>query len=537
MSEPERFPLLNPESDLEVRKEVKVKVTDVKDQGVGQGFFEKFSSWQSLLRAVSNLKHIAISYHRNLPCKGWHICSLSKSVAARQEATLEILRIVQCEVYAEESKVLSHGLPLSRRSRILSLNPVLNCDGLICVGGRLSRSELPMSEKNPLILPGNHPVSKLLVQYYHGLVHHQGRHFTEGALRSAGFWITGAKRLVYLVIHNCIICKKLRGSFASQKMSDLPLERVEQVSPFSYVGVDVFGPWQIVSRRTRGGNAASKRWAVLFTCLTIRAVHIEVIEDMSSSAFINALRRFVSVRGKVKLYRSDRGTNFVGAVDSIGVEAINVEDEITENYLQKSGSVWVFNSPHSSHMGGTWERMIGIARRILDSMLANVKTLTHDVLVTLMAEVSAMINSRPIVPLSYDPEVSEVLSPATLLTLKLDCEKTPTGSMDIKDLYRVQWKQVQHLASQFWLRWQKQYLQSLQSRRKWNQEQESLKVGDVILMRDTDLVRSSWSLGRISRVFPSKDGKVRKVEVCVIKGGKKLFYTRPVTELVYLVGK
>ena len=108
-------------------------------------------------------------------------------------------------------------------------------------------------------------------------------------------------------------------------MADLPLDRLIPGPPFSSVGLDVFGPWPVVTRKTRGGSAQSKRWAVLFTCLTTRAVHIEVIEDMSSSCFINALRRFIALRGPVKLFRSDKGTNFVGAVDDLRVNVINVE--------------------------------------------------------------------------------------------------------------------------------------------------------------------------------------------------------------------
>ncbi|XP_052809448.1 uncharacterized protein LOC128237911 [Mya arenaria] len=398
------------------------------------------------------------------------------------------------------------------------------------------RSELPTAGKHPIILPRKHPVSLLLVRHYHISVFHQGRLITEGALRSAGFWVVGAKCLVASVIHNCVVCKKLRGHFATQKMSDLPIDRLEQASPFSHVGVDVFGPWEIVTRRTRGGQAASKRWAVLFTCLTIRAVHIEVIEDMSSSAFTNALRRFVSVRGKVKVFRSDRGTNFVGAIDNIQADAINVEDEPTQSFLRKSGTIWMFNSPHSSHMGGAWERLIGVARRVLEAMMLNVKTLTHDVLTTLMAEVSAIINSRPIVPVSSDSDVPDVLSPSALLTQKLECDQPPLGTIDIKDLYRAGWKQVQYLASQFWLRWRREYLQTLQERRKWNQEQTQLKIGDVVLLKDVEVARHCWPMGRVTRVFPSVDGRIRKVEVCVIREGSKVFYTRPVVDMVHLVG-
>jgi hypothetical protein len=143
-------------------------------------------------------------------------------------------------------------------------------------------------------------------------------------------------------------------------------------------------------------------------------VHIEVVDEMTSAAFINALRRFIAIRGPVKIFRSDSGTHFVGSTDYIGVDVINVEDGQIKGFFNRSGSQWIFNAPHSSHMGGVWERMIGISRRILESMLCNVHNLTHDVLATLMAEVSAIINARPIVPVSTDPDCPHVLSPSAI---------------------------------------------------------------------------------------------------------------------------
>ncbi|XP_060571866.1 uncharacterized protein LOC132730037 [Ruditapes philippinarum] len=436
VSTPEYFPLLSPEHDKEIRPEVCILSTKVIVGKSLASIVDKFSSFERLVRAVSTLRHIVLSYHKRLPCKGWHLCPEAKDVKFRDEVKFYLLSKVQHEVYSKELKLLSEGKALNRDSSILSLDPKLGSDGLLHVGGRLNRSKLPELEKNPIVLPGKHHLSRLLVEHYHKLIHHQGRSFTEGAVRSAGFWITGGKRLVSTVIRDCVLCKRLRGRFECQKMSELPIERVEQAPPFSYVGVDVFGPWEVVARRTRGGHAASKRWAVLFTCLTIRAVHIEVIAEMSSSAFINALRRFISLRGKVKQFRSDRGSNFVGATSLLNIEVINVEDEKTQGFLQSHDCQWVFNSPHSSHMGGVWERMIGVSRRILEAMLLEVKSLTHDVLVTLMAEVSAIINSRPIVPVSNDPDIPEVLSPSSLLTQKLECDQTPLGNVDIKDLYK-----------------------------------------------------------------------------------------------------
>ena len=197
-------------------------------------------------------------------------------------------------------------------------------------------------------------------------------------------------------------CRKLRGKVCQQKTAGLPKDRVTISPPFTFVGVDVFCPWDVVTRRTRGGAANHKRWAVLFTCLATRAINIEVIESMSSSSFIDALRRFMAVRGKVSEFRSDRGTNFVGAVSEIGIDVLN---DSVKDFLNKAEAVWVFNPPHASHFGGVWERMIGVTRRILDSMLLNNdKSLTHEVLCTFLAEVSAIVNARPLVPVSTDVE-------------------------------------------------------------------------------------------------------------------------------------
>lgn len=535
------FPLVEPDHDLEVRPSVSVKKTAVGESlspanYLGTERFERFSSWSRLVMALSTLRHVAVSFReKQLSCGGWHYCQKARSVESKHDIELLILKEVQLERYSEEIDHLREGRPLHKGSSIAPLDPFLDKDGLVRVGGRLSRADLKNMEKHPILLPGKHHVSKLLVRHFHEIVCHQGRLLTEGAIRAAGYWITGVKRLVSSLIFGCVSCRKLRGKFQFQKMSDLPEDRVESATPFSYVGVDVFGPWTVVTRRTRGGQASSKRWAVLFTCLVIRAVHIEVIEEMSSSAFINALRRFTAVRGKVKQYRSDRGTNFVGATDNLGIDAINVEDDKSKKFLYDSGSVWIFHAPHSSHMGGAWERLIGTARRILESMLSEVKSLTHDVLVTLMAEVGAIINARPIVPVSTDVTDPEVLSPSVLLTMKFVDEEQPVADLNIKNLYKSQWQQVRFLADKFWVKWRRDFLQSLQARRKWMSPQENLKEGDVVLMKDNEVGRCYWPMGRIQRVFPSDDGMVRKVELCIVKGGKKSSYIRPVVELVKLV--
>ena len=215
-----------------------------------------------------------------------------RTVSIFDETEKFIIKTTQ-EVYCDEIDRIRAKRSLMKGSPLYRLDPYLDNDGVLRVGGRLRKSKLTSKEKNPIIIPGKHHIATLLVQYHHEAVKYQGRHFTEGAVRSAGLWIASRRRLVSSIIFKCIACRKLRGKVECQKMADLPETRLLETSPFTYVGVDTLGPWYIITRRTRGGQANGKRLAILFTCLCIRAIHIEVVEEMSSSAFINALRRFV----------------------------------------------------------------------------------------------------------------------------------------------------------------------------------------------------------------------------------------------------
>ena len=346
----------------------------------------------------------------------------------------------------------------------------------------------------------------------------------------------GGKRLVNNIINSCIKCKKLRGQQQLQKMADLPKVRVTPAPPFSYVGLDVFGPWLVRTRRTRGGVANSKRWAVLFTCLTTRAIHIELIESMDTSSFINALCRFLAIRGLAIQLRSDCGTNFTGAYNELQSCLKAMNNPTVQSYLSSEGCEWIVNSPHASHTGGVWERMIGVTRRILDSTLTDTSPahLTHEVLSTLMAEVTAIENARPLVPVPTDPDMPEILTPSNLLTQKSQSLKAAPGNFSQADLYSRQWRQVQYLANVFWARWRKEYLPMLQPRRKWQHATRNLEEGDLVLLCSKELPRNSWPLARITKTYVTDDGKVCKVDLVAAKDGTKKSYTRPVTKVILL---
>ena len=546
------FPLVEPNKDKEVKAFTDVdsgeeaKPTIVVNQSKIENRFEplsqrflKFSSWKKLVRAVALLKHIAGCFKKNLRnCVGWHMCNSHKTPSNLEESEILIIRTVQEEYFSREIAHLQRQRVLPTSSPIEPLSPYLDQHGVLRVGGRLSKgSTILDASVKPIIVPKDSHLAILLICYFHESVQHQGRLITEGAIRTGGYWILGGKRAISKIIHRCVTCRKIRGKTSVQQMGDLPLDRIQPSPPFTYVGVDLFGPWYVTTRRTRGGSADSKRWGVLFTCLVSRAIHIETVSELSTSSFINALKRFIAIRGPVKQIRSDRGTNFVGAIKELGIQAITDEGGPIQTFLNQQGCTWIFNPPHASHMGGAWERMIGVVRRILDVLISNhhSKQLTHEVLITFMAEACAIVNSRPIVPVSTDPEDPFVLSPSILLTQKVQGVNLPPVDVGVKEAYKSQWKFIDLLSEEFWRKWQREYVNTLQSKKKWTRPSPNLEVGHVVLLKTYDFPRGQWPLGIIKRTFPGKDDLVRKVEVRVVRDGKESCYIRPVTEVVHLI--
>ena len=541
----ESFPLVSPDTDKEVKQTAEPEpIVSVNKNTVNPTVvsfakrFSKFSCWSRLVRAVALLKHIIQSFKQgNNCCSGWHLCNQHKSPDQLEDTADLIVRIYQREYFLSDITNLKNEIHLSPTSVIQNLSPYLDHRGLLRVGGRLSQSSDILGKiSKPVIIPKESHLAFLLIHHYHGTVHHQGRVITEGAIHTAGFWILGEKRTISKVISQCVTCKRARGKVCVQKMGDLPSDRVTTSPPFTYVGVDLFGPWYIKTRRTRGAFLENKRWGVLFTCLVSRAIHIETVEEMSTSSFINAFKRFMAIRGPVKLMRSDRGSNFVGAVKELNLPAFTDEGSDINNFLSSQGCTWLFNPPHASHMGGAWERMIGVVRNIMTTLLIDhhPKILTHEVLVTFFAEVCKIVNSRPLVPVSSDPNSPFVLSPSILLTQKVDIPLTLPTEIDIKEVYRSQWKHVHSLAEEFWKRWKKEYLSSLQPRNKWVNSSPNLKVDDVVLLKNHECPQGQWPLGIVDKVFPGKDGLVRKVQVSIIVNNKRHQFVRPISEIIFL---
>ena len=304
-------------------------------------------------------------------------------------------------------------------------------------------------------------------------------------------------------------------------MADLPTDRLDSGPPFSYCGVDFFGPWVV-----KDGRKEIKRYGSLYTCLQSRAVHIEVATSLSTDSFINCLQRFISIRGPIRTLRCDCGTNFIGAKNELNASIKEFDEDSIRRFLLSNDCDLIdfkFNTPNASHMGGIWERQIRTTRAVLDSLLRNVGTqLDDDSLRTFMYEAAAIVNSRPLtVDSANDPLSLAPLTPNQILTMKHDVVLPPLGNFENTDLYsKKRWRRVQHLTHKFWKRWRKEYLQNLQVRSKWNKTLPNVEIDDVVIICDDNLPRSRWRLGRVVETFPSKDGLVHSVRLSM---GVKVF--------------
>ena len=218
-SPPEEFELIDPEADADVRPQIQAFITKTFEGELGSNRFERFSNWKSLIRAVTKLIHKARS------CAKGSISNTDE----KTQAKLIVIRNAQRDTFAEEMKCLSRSEVVPKSSPLRKLNPIVDKDGLLRVGGRIPLADIPWEEKHPIIVPRKHHVATLLVRHYHAKVAHQGRHLTEGAVRSAGLWLIGGKRLVSSIIHRCVTCNKLRGRMEEQNMSSLPSERLSSV--------------------------------------------------------------------------------------------------------------------------------------------------------------------------------------------------------------------------------------------------------------------------------------------------------------------
>ncbi|XP_063358857.1 uncharacterized protein LOC134648296 [Cydia amplana] len=483
-----------------------IKQTSIIDQ-----LLERYSSLDKVCRILAYVRRF---------------CTNARSTASRSEsllitdierhrALLEIVKHFQDRHFSDVISKLRLRKQLPRSLR--KLNPFLDDQGVLRVGGRLARSGLEFEHKHPALLPRKCVLTTRVIESVHRKTFHPGLNTTHYLVLQQ-FWILAARRAIRHQLSKCIRCYRLHPQPLQPFMSDLPDFRVNQAKPFSVVGVDFGGPFRIKLGSHRGAKI-DKAYLCLFVCLSTKAVHLEVVSTLSTDGFIAALRRFVSRRGRCNVIHSDCGTNFVGASSQLAacIERASHAERIT----------FKRNPPSAPHFGGIWEIQIKAAKTHLYRIVGD-QVLTFEQLSTCFTQIESIMNSRPLCPLSSDSNDLNVLTPGHFLTLEPLTAVPDSDYTDVKLNRLKRWQLIQAFQQQFWKRWQNEYLHALTLRAKWTKDSTPLTVNSIVLIKDENRPPLHWPLGRVVSLHNGPDGVVR---VATVRTAKDNLVKRPLVKL------
>lgn len=477
-------------------------------QNVVLDIFEKFSSLNKLIRVVAYCKRFLNNLRTS--SKSRIIGKLNQTEILESE--LSLLKLVQSQTFFAEIHALKNKNRVSSKSKLKSLSPFIDDNDIVRVGGRLKQSDIPYQAKHPILLPAKHPFTRLIVEHEHVRTMHSGVQGTLSHVRQK-YWPVNGKRIVKSCIMKCVRCfKSCAKNNILPKMGDLPKFRITPSRPFLSVAADYAGPFELKDGKTRSKRII-KAYICIFVCLVTKAVHIEVITDLTSDGFLSLLKRFVSRRGFCSYIYSDNATNFVGCNNElISIQKL-VESSTVQNYVVHSNIKWHFMPAKSPHFGGLHEAAVKSCKHHLRRVL-NSTHLTYEEFYTLTTQIEAIMNSRPLVPMSPDPNDLNAITPAHFL---IGHELTALPERDLtndKVNHVKRYRHMQLMGQHFWARWRKEYLHHLQERNKWQVGSgPKLEIGSLVLIKEDHVPPMHWPLGRITEAHPGKDGIIRVVSV------------------------
>lgn len=476
---------------------------------------ERYSSLTKLIRVIAFCRRFMHNASKKERLSG----ALQADEIDKAESS--IIRLVQASTFAGEIKDLRKSGQVSPKSVLLRLRPFLDKNNLIRVGGRLGNAPtLNESQQHPIILPAKNVFTKLIFIREHDRLMHGGPQAVLSAVRQK-YWPLNGRNIARNVVHRCVKCFKYRPAVVQPIMGDLPEARVRPTRAFKRTGVDFAGPF-IIKSSLRRNAPLNKAYACLFVCFITKAVHIELVGDLTTQAFLSALQRFCDRRGLCTDIYSDNATNFVGAnrqLQELRTLFQSTEhQERVQDTLSKSSIQWHFIPPRSPHFGGLWEAAVKSLKSHLYRTLGNA-SLTFEELNTILIRVEAILNSRPLTPLSSHPSDLSVLTPGHFLIGDALNSLPDHDERDVPTNRLSRWRRVVQFTQQLWARWTRDYLTQLQERAKWRTSSgPRLEVGTVVLIRDDNAPPLKWSMGRVVEVVHGSNGQVRVAKVKTCRG-------------------
>ena len=416
------------------------------------------------------------------------------------------------------------GVLCKASSSLRQLEPFIDVEGVLRVGGRLERSDEEWSVKHPIILPKFDSFTNHVICETHRQNAHAGVEFILSDLRRK-YWILRGRETVKKVLWRCFECRRRWARPEQQRMSNLPAFRLQPAHPFCDTGVDLAGPFQVKS-----GRKGLKVWIVMMTCLRVRCLFGDIVEKIDVESFLGVLQRFHALYPGVHRFVSDNGTNLRGTAKLLTTMMRELQPE-TEEWMSSHHLKWDFIPAHAPHQGGIWERPIQTLKKTLNVLAT--QDLQKEQFRTILCVAVGIINRRPLTRVSSDPRDPRPLTPMDFLTPGVITSSTsvlPLTPLSGSSLRRSQ-DSLRPLVESLWKRWRKEYVASLQSRSKWLSRSRNLQNGDLVLLVDELAPREFWPLGVIVNVYPDDRGDVRRVIVRTA-AGKEL--DRDVRKIVLL---
>ncbi|GFW55936.1 integrase catalytic domain-containing protein [Trichonephila clavipes] len=494
--------------DPSYRDELKCAVTLSMTECSSNFYDELFNVTNNFIKLIRTFSFI-FRFINNIKAK--ESCNKEKYLTADEvkRSTEFLAKIAQLSEFKAEIDALKKGKGVSKTSKLKALDPFLDENSLLRVGGRLCNADLPFEAKHQIIIPSKHKFTKLLFEHMHKKFFHIGAQGLVHQIRMQ-FWPINGKGIARKTVHNCIACFRQKPTGVDQLMGNLPSERVTPSAPLLNSGVDFCGPFQIKFKNQRKG-IFSKVYVAIFVCLATKAIHLEAVTGLTTEAFIAALKRLCARRGRISTLRSDNATNFKGAAAELNrfIKLICNKNETLANYFASEAIQWKFIPPRSPNFGGLWEAGVKSFKHHLYRTLVNSK-ITFEEFETIIIQIEGILNSRPLVPLSDNINEYEVLTPGHFIIGRPISTIPEPAILDISDNRLSRWQYTTKCVQTIWKRWKNDYLNHLQQRNKWQFEKNNVAVGCLVLLKENDLPPCKWTMARILEVIYGTDGSVKK---------------------------
>ncbi|XP_049877966.1 uncharacterized protein LOC126375152 isoform X1 [Pectinophora gossypiella] len=490
-----------------------VVLLTVKENEFLRSFINRYSDINKMTRIMAYILRYRDNLRLKVKDKNITFEKRHLSTQELQRALIEIIKYDQSIHFHNEINSLQLQKEVS--GSLKSLHPFLDNENLLRVGGRLHNSDISYAQKHPIILVKGSIITELIIRSEHARLLHAGPKLLLSSLNQK-YWIVNGIREVKKVTHKCITCFKLKALASKQLMGSLPSDRVVRpLRAFQKVGLDFTGSIEVKQSRIRR-SVIGKGYILVFVCFSTKAVHLELASDLTTATFLACFKRFISRRGLPSDCYCDNASTFRCASSQLNdlyklLGSQNHQMQVN-NFAAQNQINFHFIPSYSPVFGGLWEAAVKSTKYHLKRIVQN-SLLTYEELNTVLVQIEAVLNSRPLLPMTSNPDDFTYLTPGHFL-IGTSLMTYPDHDVSNKPVNKLKmWNVCNNMVQSFWKIWYKHYLNVLQSRPKWQTAKSNITIGSLVLLVENNSPPLNWPMARVTQIFPGKDNHVRAFEV------------------------